>query len=75
METSRHELLKLASLAATGRKRRRRPPWPQCPSSGSRTPCASESIPGVGGRGNSPIDNFAEIPQVARRDHTRRLRL
>jgi hypothetical protein len=73
MESSRRELLKLASLAAAGMSQ---PQSLQSQTQKAATMPTMAAVPferlesvrlgviGVGGRGNSLIDNFAEIPQV-----------
>jgi predicted dehydrogenase len=70
MESSRRELLKLASLAAAGLSQA------QTLQAQTQKAATMAAVPferletvrlgviGVGGRGNSLIDNFAEIPQV-----------
>jgi predicted dehydrogenase len=67
MESSRRELLKLASLTAVGLSQAEA----QTPKAASMAGVPFERLEtvrigliGVGGRGNSLIDNFAEIPQV-----------
>jgi predicted dehydrogenase len=70
MESSRRELLKLASLAAAGMSQAQTLPA-QTQKAATMAAVPFERLEtvrlgliGVGGRGNSLIDNFAEIPQV-----------
>jgi predicted dehydrogenase len=66
MQSSRRELLKLASLAAASvaqaQQPKRAPTMANVPF--ERRETVQIGLIGVGGRGNSLIDNFAEIPQV-----------